>query len=604
MSATVKPIPWVARILTADRRDWLTRPRNHLLLTLLSVLLCSASLNLGLQLDDHSHRLVAHANDTARSVVTTPPHRFDLFNFFSGDALTLQEFHEVGVAPWYASSHLRLAFARPLSSATHVLDYTLLDSWPWAMHLQSLCWLFLLGLAVSRLVRRLEGGWIAGLIILFYVLDSGHGTPAGWLANRNQLIAGVFGALALDAHIRWRQRELRTPMLALALALLSLLAGESMIAWAAFHLAFAVTLDPVGKRQGLIALAPLASLIILWRIVYRWLGYGASGSGFYIDPLGDPLQFIRVAPERLLQLLADQLGGAPAGIGMLGGRDFELAFIAIAGVVVAISIAAIAPLWRSDRVLRFWAIGALLAVIPMCATVPNGRLMVVAGLGVCGVVARYIANLIEHHHIHQAKGLLAAFWLIALGVLSPLQLPFEARIMGVFGQPQKHAVQSVPPSAAGRTLVVVSVPDLIFMCNQLPIVLLTENRPTPKRIRCLAGVDGDIVVKREDEHTLLLHTPQGLLSGFLAPLFRSPTNPLDKTWSLKLSDVFMEIAEFDQDSKPVALRVRFHTPLSDPSRTFVAWSPSVYAFVPFDPPAIGQATMIRGQRFVDLLMGK
>ncbi len=198
MSATVKPIPWVARILTSDRRDWLTRPRNQLLLTLLSVLLCSASINLGLQLDDHSHRLVAHANDTAHSVVTTPPHRFDLFNFFSGNALALQEFHEVGVAPWYAPSHLRLAFARPLSSATHVFDYALLDSWPWAMHLHSLFWLFLLGIAVSRLVRRLEGGWIAGLVILFYVLDSGHGTPAGWLANRNQLIAGVFGALALD----------------------------------------------------------------------------------------------------------------------------------------------------------------------------------------------------------------------------------------------------------------------------------------------------------------------------------------------------------------------------------------------------------------------
>lgn len=51
--------------------------------------------------------------------------------------------------------------------------------------------------------------------------------------------------------------------------------------------------------------------MLLWRLVYQHLGCGAYGSGAYLDPVREPLTFVRAALRRAPLLLAGQLGGAP-----------------------------------------------------------------------------------------------------------------------------------------------------------------------------------------------------------------------------------------------------------------------------------------------------
>jgi hypothetical protein len=593
---------FVARVLNERRRAWLARPRSHLILAGLSVLLCTSSLGVGLQLDDHAHHQVVRGGEHTRSIRAQPPHVLDLFSFFKGDPDELEHGYESGTAPWFTSPRVRLAFARPLASITHVLDYRLLERAPWAMHIHSLLWLFALGYAASRLVRRIEEGWIAGLIILFYVLDAGHGFPAGWLANRNQLIVGVLGCLALEAHVRWRRGELRTPSAALGLAALGLAAGEAMIGWAAFHLAFALTLDPKGPRRGLLAIAPLTALIVVWRIVYSLLGYGAGGSALYIDPVREPLDFTRALIERLPQLLAGSFGGPPPGIAAFYGRQIELVAIAAAFVVLAVVIAASWRTLRTDPRARFWALSAVLATIPVCATQPHARLMLISGLGVAGLVTRFIARVMEEP-CGRAPRALAAFWLVMLGVISPLRLPLEAWSVTVIGRPSALAAASVPERAAGRTLVVLAVPDMMFMCGQVPLILGSLDRPAPARLRCLAGVEREATVVREDERTLVIRVPDGILSGYFAPLLRDEDDPIEEGWILELSDVTLEIAERDGEGNPLALRARFETALEDPERVFVVWSPEEQRFVPFELPAIGESARVEGQSMLSLMGG-
>ena len=597
------PTPIVARVLSERRRAWLARPKSHVVLALLSVLLCTSSIGIGWQLDDHVHHVLVRGGDGSHAMWTEPPHPLDLFRFVDGDEADWRHGLETGVAPWYTSERVRLAFARPLASLTHVFDYTVLEHAPWAMHLHSLLWLFVLGWAVARLVRRVEDGWIAGLVILFYVLDAGHGVPAGWLSNRNPLLAGAFGALGLEAHIRHRRGELKTPLASLALCALGLLAGETMIGWLGFFAAFALTLDPRGWRRGLVALWPLGLLVIAWRIGYRALGYGASGSALYVDPLRDPLHFARVLVERLPQLLGGQLGGPPAGFLSLAGRDTELVAIGLAMLVVVGLGAALVPLLRRDPRARFWGLGALLATIPVCATQPHPRLMLVAGLGVAGVIGRYLAGVVEAPPSARFPRVLAAFWLLSLGLVSPLRLPFEAYSAALVGRPNRLATDSIPADAEGETLVVLTVPDPMFMCAQVPLALASLDRPRPARLRCVASVETRAEITREDAHTLVVRAPDGLLSGYFVPLLRDHDDPLEPGWSLTLSDVRMEIAERAPDGGPLALRLRFVAPLEDPSLHFVVWSPTEEGFVPFSLPAEGETTTVRGQPITELFMG-
>ena len=59
-----------------------------------------------------------------------PPHPLDLFRFVDGSADNWRHGVEMGTAPWYTEPSVRLAFARPISSLTHWLDYTFIADWP------------------------------------------------------------------------------------------------------------------------------------------------------------------------------------------------------------------------------------------------------------------------------------------------------------------------------------------------------------------------------------------------------------------------------------------------------------------------------------------
>ena len=57
--------------------------------------------------------------------------------------------------------------------------------------------------------------------------------------------------------------------------------------------------------------------IILWRIVYRTLGFGTFGSGIYIDPLQSPLLFCKEFLFRGPVLFSSLCMQFPAEIGIM-----------------------------------------------------------------------------------------------------------------------------------------------------------------------------------------------------------------------------------------------------------------------------------------------
>ena len=63
-----------------------------------------------------------------------------------------------------------------------------------------------------RLFRKIQGDSAAWVWAMFlFALSYTHGVPAGWLANRNAVLAVLFVILTLSSHHRWREGN-RSPL--------------------------------------------------------------------------------------------------------------------------------------------------------------------------------------------------------------------------------------------------------------------------------------------------------------------------------------------------------------------------------------------------------
>ena len=114
--------------MDATRRSRLTAllasPRIGWLAVGIAVVLSLPSIPTGWHLDDLLHRaqFLEVGPMTDSSDMTNR-----MFDFLSGDPEDMLAFKDLGVLPWWSEDELKIRFWRPLSSFTHVVDYTL---WP------------------------------------------------------------------------------------------------------------------------------------------------------------------------------------------------------------------------------------------------------------------------------------------------------------------------------------------------------------------------------------------------------------------------------------------------------------------------------------------
>jgi len=60
------------------------------------------------------------------------------------------------------------------------------------------------------------------------------------------------------------------------------------------------------------AVLPFVIIVFIYLLVYRILGYGTTGQGFYLNPLTDHIVFIRNFPTRFSAILAELFLGVNA----------------------------------------------------------------------------------------------------------------------------------------------------------------------------------------------------------------------------------------------------------------------------------------------------
>jgi hypothetical protein len=294
-------MPELPTLLLVRCRALLASPRLVWLVVALAILLGLPSLDIGLVGDDLAQQAFLHRQHEGGS--TAP--WWNMFALVEGPRAQTIGLRTSGRYPWWVDPDLRIVFFRPLAVATHHVDHWL---WPralWMMHLHSVLWHALACALAWALARRLcASPTTAGLAALIYTVSFAHTIPVAWLAHRNGLVSTVFALAALLAHDLWRRDRNKLAAVIAPVALLaSLMSAEAGLVALAFFVAYALTLDRGSLRARVLALLPALLTIGAWRVAYVELGFGAVGSGAYIDPLGDPLAFVAVFPERYVWLL-------------------------------------------------------------------------------------------------------------------------------------------------------------------------------------------------------------------------------------------------------------------------------------------------------------
>ncbi len=563
-----------------------------ILAALLAILLTSSSLQNGFILDDYFHRAIMLGSDVMGDTIGGPQ---EMFRFLRGDPAKNHEMMEIGFLPWWAYLGIKGEFFQFLTVQTHVLDYALWPDSPSLMHLHNLVWLGVLTLTVGLVYRRVLGPtWVAGLATLLFAVEDAHAVPAGWICNRNVLVAATFGMACVLAHDSWaRGRRPAWYVLALVCWAASLCSKEAGIATSAFVFAYVVFLQEDTWWRKFVWLVPYGVVLVVWRTVRDSLGYGVDGIGLYIDPIGDPSRFATAMVDRGPALLTGQWAFPPADLFGFLPASIEAEVWWATSILLAFLALLFWPLLQTDRKARFFACAMLLAVIPICATFASNRLLTFTGIAAFGLMARFVEFAFGGEisgpgsvfYGRVAKPVVGFLLVLHLG-LAPLALwytagnPFgQPKVMGAFYLPT-----DLPEDVAEQDLIVVNPPSPFHASYSL-IMAELDGRPLPRRLRCLATGVTEMSVYREDEQTLVIRPQNGFMAMFFSRLVRGEGHPMRVGERVELTGLKIEVLEVADDGDPTAARFVFDVPLEDGSLRWLRWREG--RFEPFLPPQVG-----------------
>lgn len=568
-------------------------PRHPLLAIACGLLMVAPTLFVGLFMDDALARVKLLGVETPWS----PAPWWDLYTFARPDLNA--ELLAAGHHPWWADPTVRMTFFRPLSAATHALDYALWPHSPLLQHLHSALWYGLCIAVVGRILRRVHGAGstIAAVGALAFAVAAPHALTVGWLAGRNTLVAFVIGGLALLAHMRWREDgSTRHGIAALALVALGFLASEAILGALAYIFAWQLCIDRAPARSRLAALVPYGALLVGWRLLYVAAGFGSAGTDIYHDPATDPLDFALAVATHLPALLGARWAMAPIEVWALSPPAVHTALVLVGVACGAALLLGLRRPLRAAPTARLWTLGMLLALVPFTATLPMDRLVLFAGLGFAGLV-----GVLADRRPSTALGRRAR--IAALVIYLPLAAAFGlgrgvALGMGAAANTGGYAQDPRDPAVPGQTFVYVA--STFHRTHYTTLMRAAEGDPAvPRRSVVLTSMFDGAAITRLDDRTLEAVVDRGYMAIDLDRIHRRAAAPFEAGHPVALPDVDITVREVTADGRPRRVAFRFRTPLEDPTLRWLIVAPVeggpplAVATRPFDPPAIGETVHTR-----------
>jgi hypothetical protein len=568
----------------------LDHPRLGLWLALAAVLLSSSSLFLGFHLDDHVGRYVYSNLDGAKRL-------FQLYEGGYGLATgNPDETHwqiEHGWAPWWVYDHLLIRLFRPIGMLTHWIDFRLFPDSAWLMHLHNLVWLALLVLAATRMYRIAMGVTVGGLAALLFAFDHSHGFGVGYICNRHALITALLGMLCLGEHLRAHETKRRSALVfAYVLYAIAIGSGESAVAVCGYLFAHALCVEQGPLLRRALRFLPYAVITVIWRAAYTRAGYGAFGSGLYIDPGREPIVYLIALITRAPVLLLGQFLAPPAELYSVAAPAIARVIMIAAMLFTLALLLGLWPLLRRDRLSRFWFLGLLASLVPAASTYPHNRQLLFTSFGAMALLAQLWqlhAPPLGAAIAPAAKGVmrfsreLAGLLFFVHVVASPLALPITT--FGIAWTSRlDRSPAAITDEIADRDAVFITAPDY-FAVKLVQLQRRIEKQPLAKHWRALAFGPEHITVQRTGPATLELDWAEGILSTPFMELYRDRRVPMMIGERIQLEGMAIEVLELTADQRARKVRFSFDAPLEDPKWKFYYWDNG--RFEPFAQLAVG-----------------
>ncbi|WP_157595825.1 hypothetical protein [Plesiocystis pacifica] len=583
-------------------------PRSRLWPLLAALLVVAPTLSAGLALDDVLMRVRLVGADTPWG----DPAWWELYTFARPELNA--ELRDAGLHPWWSDLGVKMRFFRPLSAATHVLDYTLWPDRPGLHHGHSVLWYLLCVLAV-RGVLRLASGVAdeevrerrANLGALIFAISAPHVTTVAWLAARNTLIAFVLGCGVIALHIHGRRQERgRGWWLAGAVVLtaIGLLASEAALGALAYVGAWQLCADEGPLRRRLAALVPYAGVVAVWRALYVRAGFGAANTGIYHDPSTDLPDFLRAVATNLPALFSCRWALVPVDGWVFAPSALHAAAAAL-GALLCLGLAAFAwPLLAGDRRARAWALGSTLALLPFAATMPMDRLVLFAGLGAAAVLVEVGTGLGDAGWVAETparRRVGAALVVVHLIFAGPFGL-LRALTLGPGMAMMRSGYAQAPRDEAVPEQTFVYVLGTFHRVHYTTLMRAAGGEAgVPRRAVVLSSMFQGATMYRVDADTLEVAPEGGFMAVDMDRIHRRDAAGLAVGDRVRLPELEIEILERTDDGRPSRAAFHFDRPLEDPSLRWLIVAPEAAGPLPFgaetqafELPAIGATVVVEG----------
>ncbi|MEZ4225337.1 MAG: hypothetical protein R3B13_30580 [Polyangiaceae bacterium] len=517
---------------------------------------------------------------------------WDLYSFSCG-AEDVPALMRHGVLPWWSHPELKLSALRPLSSLLLALDVAL-GLPPWARHLHSLAWLVAFMCVAAALFRRTLTPWAAAVAALIVAVTPAHVWPAGWLANRTALVSATLGLGAVVLQLRRRDDPSHTSAWAVpVLVTAALAAGEYALSVAGLVFGFEL-LARDGWRHRARRLLPWAAPALGYFVLHKALGYGAFGSSVYVDPIASPLKFVLAILLRLPALLASELFLLPSELvhGALV-LSFGLSLGIVVGLCSAFAlVAALALRGRAEarRTALTYFSGLCCSLLPLVATLPSSRMLVVPSVAGSALVATVCVALLASPRRHfLLRALAAGAGLLLAALHLPIAAFHTSRATRQWSElhtriAEMAATAELPASATSWVLLNAAEPTAIY----LPWMRRREAQPT---FAVLSISPEPLTVLRSGDRTLeLVAGEHGMLTDPASRLFRGLETPFPEA-PVATGDVVVQVKELSPFGVK-RIRVEFRRPFDDPALLVLVLDGG--RLRRFTPPALGGSARIPG----------